>query len=71
MTQDRINDNYSQYIRGVDEYKIGNSSERVDLPSGYKDAWYNPGRDEYIVTDIASFDPNVTVGGTWERLQKK
>lgn len=67
-SQDRINKNWSQYMRGVDEYQEAGGS-RVELPSGYNNAWVN-GRGEYLVTDSHLFNPNVELGGNWTALKK-
>jgi hypothetical protein len=69
-SQDRINQNWSQYMRGVDEYYNPAEQRAVELPSGYRNAWVN-GQGEYIVTDNTSFNPNVELDGNWQPLQKK
>lgn len=65
---DEMNRRYSQYQRGIDEYRDG-AGNRVELPAGYDHAWVSRG-DEYIVTDIANFNPNVELRGTWTQLEK-
>ena len=40
-SQDRINKNWSQYMRGVDEYHDPVAGRPVELPSGYNNAWVN------------------------------
>jgi hypothetical protein len=69
-SQDRINKNWSQYMRGVDEYHDPIAGRPVELPSGYNNAWVNR-NGEYIVTDSTLFNPNVEVGGSWQKLEKK
>ncbi len=69
-SQDRINQNWSQYMRGVDEYYNPAEQRAVELPSGYRNAWVN-GQGEYIVTDNTSFNPNVELDGNWQPLQRK
>lgn len=69
-SQDRINKNWSQYMRGVDEYYNPAEQRAVELPSGYGNAWAN-GNGEYIVTDSVGFNPNVEVGGNWQKLDRK
>jgi len=66
---DRINDSYSQYIRGVDEYRNPDTGTHVELPSGYSQAWRGR-NDEYIVTDSALFNPNEELDGSWTRLER-
>jgi hypothetical protein len=69
-SQDRISANFSQYIRGVDEYRSPGENRTVELPSGYKQAWSNP-LGEYIVSDNANFNPNIGSNSHWERLERK
>ena len=68
-SQDRINKNWSQYMRGVDEYHDPVAGRAVDLPSGYRNAWVS-GNGEYIVTDSLNFNPNVELNGNWQRLER-
>jgi hypothetical protein len=69
-SQDRINKNWSQYMRGVDEYRDPVAGRPVELPSGYNNAWVNSAG-EYIVTDSALYNPNVEIGGNWQKLERK
>jgi hypothetical protein len=69
-SQDRISANFSQYIRGVDEYRSPGENRTVELPSGFKQAWANP-LGEYIVSDDANFNPNIDSNLHWERLERK
>jgi hypothetical protein len=69
-SQDRINKNWSQYMRGVDEFHDPLAGRTVELPSGYPNAWVN-GRGEYIVTDSVNFNPNVELDGNWNKLERK
>lgn len=69
-SQDRINKNWSQYMRGVDEYFDPAAGRPVELPSGYKYAWANA-NGEYIVTDNANFNPNIELNGAWQQLEHK
>lgn len=68
--QDRINRNWSLYMRGVDEYHDPVTGRPVELPGGYKNAWVSR-NGEYIVTDSVNFDPNVQLDGTWQRLERR
>ena len=68
-SQDRINKNWSQYMRGVDEYHDPVAGRPVELPSGYRNAWVS-GNGEYIVTDSVNFNPNVELNGTWQKLER-
>jgi hypothetical protein len=69
-SQDRISANFSQYIRGVDEYHNPIENRNVELPSGFKQAWTNP-LGEYIVSDDTNFNPNLGSNQRWERLERK
>lgn len=64
---DRINKNFSDYIRGVDRYSDGET--QVQLPSGYDNAWVNE-KGEYILTNTAGYDPSTDYNGNWRQLQK-
>jgi len=68
-SQDRINKNWSQYMRGVDEYHDLVAGRPVELPSGYRNAWVS-GNGEYIVTDSVNFNPNAELNGTWQKLER-
>ena len=68
-TMDRISDSYSQYIRGVDEYRNPDTGAQVELPSGYSQAWRGL-NDEYIVTDNPNFNPNIELNGDWTLLER-
>ncbi|HBA85177.1 MAG TPA: hypothetical protein DCZ95_13900 [Verrucomicrobia bacterium] len=68
-SMDRINKNFSQYIRGVDEYNNPFEGRPVELPSGYHQAWANSSG-EYILTDQTSFNPNIGSNVEWKPLEK-
>ena len=68
--EDRISKNFSQYIRGVDEYHNPIENRPVELPSGYRQAWANA-QGEYIVSDDVNFNPNLGSTVNWEKLEKK
>ncbi len=68
-SQDRINKNWSQYMRGVDEYYDPSSRRAVELPSGYNNAWVNS-KGEYVVTESRNFNPNVELDGSWRKLER-
>lgn len=68
-SQDRINKNWSQYMRGVDEYRDPVAGKPVELPSGYGNAWVNR-NGEYIVTDSDLFNPDVELEGNWQKLRR-
>jgi hypothetical protein len=70
-SQDRINRNFSEYIRGVETYHDPVRGGTVELPSGYNNAWYNGSTNEYIVTDSQLYNPNVEAQGDWTKLEKR
>ena len=69
-TMDRLATNFSQSIRGVDEYYDPFEARGVELPSGYTQAWANP-LGEYIVSDDPNYDPNLGSNQNWQPLEKK
>lgn len=69
-TMDRLATQFSQAIRGVDEYYDSFVGQGVELPGGYRHAWSNP-LGEYIVTDDPNFNPNVGSNLTWEPMRRK
>jgi hypothetical protein len=66
---DRMFDNYSQALRGVDTYVDPVTNWNVELPTGYDNAWTN-GTD-YIFSDSPSFNPNVGSTGNWQQMTRK
>jgi hypothetical protein len=70
-SQDRINRNFSEYVRGVETYRDPDRGGTVELPSGYNNAWYNGSTSEYIVNDSQLYNPNVEAGGNWTKLEKR
>lgn len=66
---DRIYDNYSQAIRGVDTYRDPINDWEIDLPTGYDKAWTNGS--EYIFSDDANYDPNIGSNKDWQKMQRQ
>jgi hypothetical protein len=64
---EKANDNFSNYMRGVDRYSDGDS--QIQLPSGYNNAWVND-KGEYILSNTQGWDPNTELNGNWKLLQK-
>jgi hypothetical protein len=60
-SQDRVHQQFSDYIRGVQRYASPHEKYPVQLPSGYKYAWAGA-NGTYILSNEAGYDPNV--GGT-------
>lgn len=67
--QDRMFDDYSQALRGVDTYVDPINNWNVELPTGYGRAWTN-GTD-YVFSDSPSFDPNAISTGNWQLMTRK
>jgi hypothetical protein len=68
-TYDRISTNFSQAIRGVDAYYDPNKGYGVELPGGYRHAWTN-GLGEYVVSDDATFNPNIGSNLNWQEMAR-
>jgi len=66
--RDRMNEEYSRYVRGVDSYSDPNRGGPVELPAGYGHAWSNK-LGEYIVTESPGFNPNEGSNVEWTRLE--
>jgi hypothetical protein len=67
---DRMGDNYSEAIRGVDSYIDPTSDYNPELPGGYDQAWGN-GLGEYIVSNDLMFDPNQNSTMNWQQLKRR
>jgi len=66
---DRMFDNYSQALRGVDTYVDPVNNWNIELPTGYSNAWTN-GTD-YVFSDSPSYNPNVSGGGNWTQMTRR
>lgn len=64
---DRVHNQFSDYIRGVDRYSDGQS--QIQLPSGYSNAWVND-KGEYVLSNTQGYDPNGQLNGSWKVLQR-
>lgn len=69
QSQNRIAESWSQTTRGVETYVDPGTNERVELSSGYTQAWSN-GQGEYILSDSPNFNPNHELRGNWRELRK-
>jgi hypothetical protein len=67
---DRVAENFSQHIRGVDGYYDPYEQRTVELPSGYRHAWTN-NLGEYILTEQEDFNPNIGSNLHWEMMDRK
>ncbi len=68
-SRDRINTQWGQVIRGVDEWKDPNGSN-IELSAGYNEAWSRPDG-TYILSNDPNFDPSVVYQEDWKRMQKR
>jgi hypothetical protein len=68
-SSDRINRQFSEYIRGVETYQNPFAGHPVELPAGYQEVWGNA-NGEYILSDSPNFDPNIGSTKNWQRLTK-
>ncbi|MDY6987510.1 MAG: hypothetical protein SWQ30_05570 [Thermodesulfobacteriota bacterium] len=67
---DKIADNFSQYIRGVDKYYNPIEEKNVELPVGYDNVWANS-LGEYVLSESPSFNPNIGSNLNWQRIKKR
>ncbi len=67
---DRIADNFSRYIRGVDAYYNPIEEKTVELPTGYENAWTNP-LGEYILSEDIDYNPNLGSNQNWQRIKRR
>lgn len=65
---DRLSDDFSRHIRGVEEYHDPLQGKSVELPAGYTNVWAN-GNGEYILTEDPNFNPAVGSNLHWERIE--
>jgi hypothetical protein len=56
--QDRANQNFSDYLRGVTQSNSPYQTYPVQLPSGYKYAWAGA-NGSYVLSNDAGYNPNV------------
>jgi len=67
-SQERMSRNYSNYVRGVEQYSTPFERYPVQLPSGYKYAWAG-NNGGYTLSNEAGFDPNVGGSTDWRLLK--
>ncbi len=68
QVQERIAQNFSDYVRGVERFHDPFAGKEVELPAGYGHAWAN-NLGEYIVTESPSYNPNIGSNHNWESLK--
>jgi len=66
--QDSAFHKWDQAIRGVQTFRNPNTGDTVELSNEYGHAWAGGGN-QYILSDQEGFNPNVSVGGSWTRLE--
>lgn len=66
--RDQALEGWSKSMRGIETFRNPASGETVELSNQYGHAWAGPNH-EYIVSDSASFNPNVSLRGDWTRLE--
>jgi len=64
---DKIADDFSDYILGIQTYNNPIDGSTVDLPSGYNYAWTNS-LGEYILVDSPSYNPNLESNLNWQQM---
>ena len=69
QANDRVIQNFTDNIRGVERYNDPFSGTEVELPSGYGNAWAN-NLGEYIITENPSFNPNVGSNLNWQQIEQ-
>jgi hypothetical protein len=66
---DRIQQRFTEYIRGVETYQNPYDGRAVQLPSSYSYVWVNQ-NGEYILSNEANFNPNVGSNIDWRPVEK-
>ncbi len=68
QANDRIVQNFTDHIRGVERFNDPGAGREVELPAGYGRAFAN-NLGEYIVTESPSYNPNIGSNLHWEELK--
>jgi hypothetical protein len=66
--QDSAFHQWDQAIRGVQTFRNPSTGDTVELSNEYGHAWAGAGN-QYILSESEGFNPNVTVGGNWTRME--
>lgn len=69
QANDRVVQNFSDNIRGVERYNDPYTGNEVELPSGYGHAWAN-NLGEYIITESPSYNPNIGSNLSWVQIEQ-
>ena len=67
---DRIAEDFSDYVRGVDRYYDPFKEQSIELPTGYDNAWVNS-LGEYVISPDPDFNPNIGSNLNWQPMQRK
>ncbi len=67
--KDRLADEFSRSILGIEAYRNPIDSSIIDRPSGYSNAWVN-NLGEYILSDSPSYNPNIGSTQSWYQMKK-
>ena len=68
QAEDRASREFSEYIRGSENYRDPVNQRQVELPGGYDHAWTNA-LGEYVLSNDAGFDPNQNAGTDWVAIE--
>ena len=67
---DKVAQQHSDNMLGIERYYDPFEEREVQLPSGYNHAWCN-NLGEYILTDNPNYNPNVESNLTWKPIEHK
>jgi hypothetical protein len=67
---DRLSDNRSMALRGMEAFLDPQRQQVVELPSGYGKAWVN-NLGEYLLTEGPGYDPNLNSNQNWVPMQSQ
>jgi hypothetical protein len=66
--EDRASREFSEYIRGTENYNDPVNGSSVELPGGYDHAWTNS-LGEYVLSNDAGYDPNRHSSTDWVAIE--
>jgi hypothetical protein len=64
---DKIVDDFTHGILGVDKYYDPIAEKTVELPSGYNNVWTNS-LGEYVLADDPGYNPNIGSNLNWQPM---
>ena len=68
QAEDRASREFSEYIRGTENYSDPVNGSSVELPGGYDHAWTNA-LGEYVLSNDAGYDPNRHSSTDWVAIE--